>query len=145
MNFEKDESAGYLANHLARLLAQGLHERIKPLGLAPAQFTALVELWRSDGLTQRELAEQLDFDQSTIAKTLSRMERDGLIQRKPHPSDGRAQILKLTEKAASLLIPAMDAAKAQNAEALRKLPDEDQQRFLAMMRIVIDTMRARSE
>jgi DNA-binding MarR family transcriptional regulator len=143
MIFERDESLGYLANHMARLLAQGLHERIKPLGLAPAQFTALVELWRGDGITQRQLTERLDFDQSTIAKTLVRMERDGLIRREAHASDRRAQVLKLTDKARKLLRPAMEAAKAQNDDALEKLSEKDQLRLLAMMRVIIDTLRDR--
>ncbi|MEO0363426.1 MAG: MarR family transcriptional regulator, partial [Pseudomonadota bacterium] len=38
MTFAKSKSAGYVANHMARLFAIGLQRRIKPLGLAPAQF-----------------------------------------------------------------------------------------------------------
>ncbi len=38
-------SAGFLANHMARLFAVALQRRIKPLGLAPAQFMTLLELW----------------------------------------------------------------------------------------------------
>jgi len=45
-DFDKSRSAGYLANHQARLFAQALAESINPMGLAPAQFQCLLELWR---------------------------------------------------------------------------------------------------
>ena len=38
MEFQRDRSAGYLANHMARLFAARLAEALAPLGLAPAQF-----------------------------------------------------------------------------------------------------------
>ncbi len=52
MTFSKDQSAGYLINHLARIFARRLSARIKPLGLTPGTFPALLELWEKDGLTQ---------------------------------------------------------------------------------------------
>ena len=79
MDFRKDESAGYLANHMARLFAIALNERIGPLGLAPAQFMTLLELWNEDGLSQKDLVQRLDVEQATMANTLSRMERDVLV------------------------------------------------------------------
>lgn len=91
MAFEKQKSPGYLANHMARLVAQGLHARIKPLGLVPGQFAALAALWEENGPTQTELIARSNIEQATMANTLSRMERDGLIHRTRHPSDGRAQ------------------------------------------------------
>ena len=41
----KTESAGYLMNHIARQFAILLGEGLKPLGIAPAQFPILLELW----------------------------------------------------------------------------------------------------
>ena len=77
-DFDKHRSAGYLANHMARVFAHALAERIRPLGLAPGQFMTLIELWREDGLTQRDLVARLDVEQATMANTLKRMERDGI-------------------------------------------------------------------
>lgn len=98
MEFEKKKSAGYLANHMARLFAQGLHERIKSLDLAPAQFMTLLELWNEDGLSQKELVERIDVEQATMANTIRRMERDGLITRKQNQKDARSHTIFLTNK-----------------------------------------------
>ncbi|MBB4287180.1 MarR family winged helix-turn-helix transcriptional regulator [Roseospira goensis] len=140
--FDKTQSAGYLANHLARLFAQGLHRRIRPLGLAPAQFMTLLELWAEDGLTQKQLLERLDVEQATMANTLARMERDGLVVRTPHPQDARAQQVWLTDAARALQAPATDAAQAQNRQALAGLSAAEQGQFLDLMRRVLATMRA---
>ena len=91
MDFDKSQSPGYLINHVARLFARGLAARIKPLGITIGTFPVLLELWEEDGLTQKQLVERLDIEQATMANTLSRMERDGLIVRKKDEADGRVQ------------------------------------------------------
>ena len=141
MTFEKSKSAGYLANHMARLFANGLHQRIRPLGLAPAQFMTLLELWEMDGQTQRQLVEKLDVEQATMANTLSRMERDGLIVRKANENDKRSRSICLTKKARTLRGPAIKAAMMQNRQALSGLSPEQQQQFLQMMEKVIEAMK----
>tara|TARA_Y100000815_G_scaffold223482_1_gene210525 strand:- start:2157 stop:2621 length:465 start_codon:yes stop_codon:yes gene_type:complete len=141
MSFEKSTSAGYLANHMARLFARGLQRRVGPLGLAPAQFMTLLELWAEDGLTQKELVARLDVEQATMANTLTRMERDGLILRRPHPQDGRAQQIWLTDRARALQGPATEAASAQNEAALAPLTPEERASFLSLMARVTAAMR----
>jgi DNA-binding MarR family transcriptional regulator len=143
MAFDKTRSAGFLANHMARLFAKGLQQNIKPLGLAPAQFMTLLALWEKDGLTQRELVERLDVEQATMANTLTRMERDGLIQRRAHPDDGRSQSIHLTPKAVALREPATAAARSVNAVALEPLNEAERQAFLDLTWRVIDALKQR--
>jgi DNA-binding MarR family transcriptional regulator len=143
MAFDKTRSAGFLANHMARLFAKGLQQNIKPLGLAPAQFMTLLALWEKDGLTQRELVERLDVEQATMANTLTRMERDGLIQRRAHPDDGRSQSIHLTPKAVALREPATAAARAVNGVALGYLSEEERTAFLDLTWRVIDALKQR--
>lgn len=137
MAFDKNESAGYLINHLARIFAQALAREIRPLGLAPGQFMVLLELWREEGVTQRDLVGRLDVEQATLANTLSRMERDGLVRRVPHPTDGRAQVIRLTERARRLEALATSAADGINRRMLAGLTAVERQRFIETMRRVI--------
>ena len=140
MTFDKWTSAGYLANHMARLFAQGLQARIKPLGLTTGTFPALLELWEEDGLTQKELVERLDIEQATMANTLRRMERDGLVRRRPHPVDRRAQQVWLTLRARSLRDDALAAATAQNEVALAGLAADERRHFVQLMTRTIGAM-----
>ena len=141
MVFEKTTSAGYLTNHMARLFAQALHERIAPLGIVPGQFPALLALWERDGITQKELVARLDIEQATMANTLTRMERDGLIRRTKHPSDARAQQIWLTAKAKAIREKAYTAADEVNAVALSTLSKKERADFIAHMTRVIEALQ----
>lgn len=141
MAFEKEDSAGYLTNHMARLFAKGLQDRIAPLGIVIGQFPILLGLWEQDGITQRELLAKLDIEQATLANTLARMERDGLIKRTRHPSDARAQTISLTKRALDIRDKAYGAAEEQNALAVSALSAEERTQFLDYMRRVIGAMR----
>lgn len=99
MSFNRMDSATYLASLLAKGFSRSLQQRSEALGFSPGQFPLLIELWNEDGLTQRQLIDRLDIEQATMANTLSRMERDGLVERRQHPTDKRAQQIYLTAKA----------------------------------------------
>lgn len=142
MIFSKAGSAGYLINHLARRFARGLTARIEPLGLSTGVFPALLELWESDGLTQSQLVQRLDIEQATMAGTLARMERDGLVVRQRDPDDGRVQRIWLTPQARSLQQPAIQAALDENTEALSGLTPAERQQFIALMVKVLKTSGA---
>ena len=134
-------SAGYLVNNLARLLVEVLRKRIAPLGIVPGQFPTLLALWEKDGLTQKELLALVDIEQATLANTLTRMERDGLIIRKEHPADARARTIHLTEQGHSIRDEAYQAAMQINEEVLADLSDEETQEFLDYMRRVIGRIK----
>lgn len=142
MAFDKEKSAGFLINHIARLFAKELQHRIQPLGIVTGQFPILLELWEGDGLTQRELLEKLDIEQATLANTLTRMQRDGLIKRTKHPTDARAQLIWLTDKASKIKDEAYQSAAQINMEALSVLSKKDQAQFMDLMHRVIAGMRS---
>ena len=112
MGFSRDESAIYLAAKMAREFTMALQKRAAALGFSPGQFPILIELWHEEGLTQRQLLDRIDVEQATLANTLSRMERDGLIVRKTHPGDRRAQIIELTQRGRDLEANAIAASEA---------------------------------
>lgn len=145
MAFSKDGSAGYLVNHMARIFARGLTQRIRPLGLTTGTFPALLELWDTEGLTQKDLVARLDIEQATMAATLARMERDGLVIRRKDKGDARVQRVWLTERARALRGPATAAAMAENAAILDGLSDAEQRQLLALMRKVIALAAARKD
>ncbi|MEP0070898.1 MarR family transcriptional regulator [Pyruvatibacter sp.] len=135
------DSAGYLVNHIARLFADGLRRRVEPLGIVPGQFPALLELWIEDGQTQKQLVEKLDIEQATLAYTLGRMERDGLITREEHPDDRRSRIVYLTDTAKAIRDDAYAAAHETNTIAMSTLSKSEQKQFVDFMQRIIKVMR----
>lgn len=139
--FDKTRSAGALASEIARLYAAALQRALAPLKLSPAQFLALNELWDDDGLTQGELAQRLAVEQATMANTLARMERDRLVQRRPHPDDRRAQQVWLTQAARGLQARAIEAAVNANDPVAEALPAAERELFLSMLGRVVSNLR----
>jgi DNA-binding MarR family transcriptional regulator len=74
-----------------------MHATMAELGLSPGQEHLLGELWREDGLSQRELVERLGIEQSTVAKTVRRLEAGGFVRREPDADDRRVSRVRLTE------------------------------------------------
>jgi DNA-binding MarR family transcriptional regulator len=68
--------------------------RTRPLGdLSVAQISALVSLDTAGALTPRELAEVERVQPPTMTRNVAKLEERGLVQRTPHPTDGRQVVL----------------------------------------------------
>ncbi len=142
MRFSRNDSANYLAAQLAKSFSKALSKRAATLGFSPGQFPVLLELWNEDGLTQRQLLDRVDVEQATLANTLARMERDGLIERKPHPRDRRAQIIELTDKGHELECQAIAASRDTDDAMLAGLLKFERHLLLEYMGRTIDAARA---
>jgi len=129
VRFDRRDSLGYQVNHLARLFARALFRRLAKYDVAPGQFPLLLILWEEENLSQSEVARRLNIEQPTVANTLTRMERDGLVEIAPDPSNRRQVRVKLTEKGRGLERPLTGEARAVNAAAAAGLSATEVQVF----------------
>ena len=67
-----------------------------------AQGRILYVLWQGDGLTISQISAQTSLANTTLTSMLDRMEQSGLIRRSPSPTDRRALLIHLTDKAHAL-------------------------------------------
>jgi DNA-binding MarR family transcriptional regulator len=133
-----DDNLGYLVNRAARLMAQMFSRRLQHHGVALAQWAILLFLYANDGQTQRELSRVVAIEPPTIARTIDRMVRDGLVRREPHPHDGRATRIRLTPRAIALREELAAESMAGNQFAARVLSAEELKTFKTLLRRVID-------
>ncbi|HEX2078455.1 MAG TPA: MarR family transcriptional regulator [Longimicrobium sp.] len=145
MKFDRQQSPGHLINYLARLFARALYRRIDRHGVTRGQFPVLLVLWEQEGATQTQLAERLAVEQPTMANTLKRMERDGLIVRVPDAEDRRQARIHLTPRGRALEEALIASARETNAVALADLDPAETQQFLALARRVIQNLERDSE
>jgi DNA-binding MarR family transcriptional regulator len=138
MHFSRDDSATFLAGKFARAFFQSLSKKAHRLGFTSGQFPILLELWDEDGITQRKLLSRLDVEQATLANTLARMQRAGLIIRRPHPSDKRAQIIDLTDHGRRLKYEATSASSQTDEELLGDLRKFERHLLVEYMRRTIE-------
>lgn len=98
MNFNLDDSVGYLINIVAGKLKNELNRRLTSFDITPEQWAVLNRLWEKDGITQKDLAERTFKDQPNIGRILDKLEKKGLIRRCPDTEDLRVLIVSLTQE-----------------------------------------------
>ncbi|HEX4249813.1 MAG TPA: MarR family transcriptional regulator [Pseudonocardia sp.] len=89
-----------LVTGLSRQIGDHLRERAAMIGLTSAQATALREL--TGPMTMSELAERMSCEPSNATFVIDKLERQGLLERHPHPTDRRAKQLVRTEAGTEL-------------------------------------------
>ena len=78
-----------------------LAERFAAAGhgdIRPSYGSALVPLFEEDGLRMGELSRRAHLSKQTMTELVRRLERDGLVERRPDPADGRASLIFLTAR-----------------------------------------------
>ena len=80
-------------------------------------------------------------EQATVANTLARMQRDGLIERIPHPDDKRAKIITLTALGRSLEARAVEAAAEADAALFSGFKRFERDLMIEYMRMILENAR----
>jgi DNA-binding MarR family transcriptional regulator len=105
---------------LKRELAAAGVPRVKP-----AYLGVLMSLWNEDGLAAAELGRRAGLEPSTMTGLLDRMERDGLLTRRPDPRDRRAQRIDLSEDGKRCREPVLQVVERTLANASKGFSEQE--------------------
>ncbi len=97
-----EKSIGFLLAKAYQRACAIFKEEFDSYDLTPQQFGLLAFLWLEDGLSQTELSARSQIDRTTMGGIVDRLEKEGLVQRRPHPDDRRAYQVFLTAKGKAL-------------------------------------------
>jgi DNA-binding MarR family transcriptional regulator len=95
------DDLGFLLARAAQRWNELLAERFAAAGwgdVSPSYGSVLVPLLEEDGLRLGELARRASLSKQAMTELVRRLERDGLVERRTDPSDGRASVVFLTER-----------------------------------------------
>jgi DNA-binding MarR family transcriptional regulator len=99
MNMTVDKSAfGYTVADITRLFRRIFDRRSAHLELTRAQWRALSRIERMEGLSQAELAEELEMEAIAVGRVVDRLETAGFIERRADQTDRRCWRLHLLPK-----------------------------------------------
>ena len=91
------QEASYLVLGLSHCLHDGVAAYAKEIGLTVAQAKVLMAL-RPEGLvSQRELADQLDYDPSNLTGLIDKLEERGAVRRQPDSVDRRVNMIVISD------------------------------------------------
>ncbi|MDK1374293.1 MULTISPECIES: MarR family transcriptional regulator [unclassified Sinorhizobium] len=131
---------GHLISLAARGFARLSEARLKPLGFGVGYLPVLIALQNGKASTQRDLARFAKVEQPPMAQMLARMERDGLIQRTPHPEDGRSSRIVLTRAAQARLPDAIETLFKGNRDAMDGFTEEEAVQLVALLTRLIENL-----
>lgn len=89
---------GRLLSAAARSVERDWDERLRAIGLPHAALIAVDILIRTGPTGADTIARTARVQPQTMSRTLERMERDGLVERTPHPDDRRRRLVTVTDR-----------------------------------------------
>lgn len=117
-----------------------VRERQAPLfaryGLQHGEFDALATLRRSgapEGLTPTALFEAAMMSSGGMTARIDRLEKAGLVERRPHPTDRRATLVRLTDKGFALIESIMPSHEETAHDILAPLSADEQKTLNALL------------
>ncbi|MDJ0390621.1 MarR family transcriptional regulator [Roseomonas sp. E05] len=124
---------GFVLHDVARFLRKRFEQRARCLGLTRSQWQVLAFLAPNEGIHQGGLAELLEIEPITLARLLDRLEGNGLVERRQHPTDRRVWQLYLTAKAHPMLARMRQIGDRTRAEALDGLSQAEREELLRLL------------
>jgi DNA-binding MarR family transcriptional regulator len=124
-----EDDIAYSLIHLIKEHRRHADEELQKLGLHAAQEFVLFLLWEEDGLSQSRLAARLKLELPTITKSVQRMERAGLVERRADRQDTRVSRVYLTEAGRALYEPAKQVWKNLDARICLHMTETEQLLF----------------
>jgi DNA-binding MarR family transcriptional regulator len=124
---------GYNARRAALSIIELFLERLAPYGLKPVDFSVMSTICHNPGVTSRQLCATLNLLPPNLVGLIQSLESRGLIERQPHPHDGRAVGLHATPKGQALMVQAEQTATELEVEKTAKLTPGERKTLLALL------------
>jgi DNA-binding MarR family transcriptional regulator len=119
---------------LIRRLRRAHAERLKPLGLTPAQERALRMITRSsEPLRMTDLAERLGIVPRSVTTVVDALEEAGLVRREVDPRNRRAILLQLTERGAALRDELRDSRQSDAEKLFAPLTEPERETLASLL------------
>jgi len=124
---------GYNTRRAYLVISAVFAERMADYGLKPVDFSVLSLLAHNPGATSRQLCARLDILPPNFVNIVAGMDKRGLIERRPHPFDGRAVGLHLTPAGEALVREAEKAVVQLEQDASAKLTARERETLIRLL------------
>jgi DNA-binding MarR family transcriptional regulator len=129
-------SVGFTLSQLGFATSGRFGQLMEGLGLEPRHFAVLRAVAEAGGQSQQAVAQRLHIPASTMVSLLDHMEREGLIERRPHPTDRRTRLPHLTGRGEEVLDRAVRLGAQWEETICSGLSPAERDLLLALLRRV---------
>ena len=127
---------GYNARRAALAVIDLFLQRMAPYKLRPVDFSVASMIVHNPGITSRQLCSTLGILPPNLVGMINALEKRGLIDKRAHPSDGRANGLHASAEGIALLQQAQAAALALEDEVASNLTASERKTLLRLLKKV---------
>lgn len=127
--FDLASRPGFLIRRLHQIHVALFIEECAAFEVTPVQYSLMTVLHARPGLEQARLGEETGVDRATLANVVGRLERRGLVRRRPSGRDRRVRLVSLTPAGAALLIQMEEPARRAHTRTLAALPPDARHAF----------------
>ena len=131
----------FLVFDVARAMRTYIDQRAREHGMTRAQWRVLARLERHEGMTQAEMAEALEIQPISLVRLIDRLCLHGLVERRPHPRDRRANRLYLTEKGRATLVQLVPVGRTVAGEVLAHFDEPQVADLLQKLLLIRNNIR----
>lgn len=124
---------GYNARRASLVIIDHFVRGMAEFDLRPVDFSVLSVIGHNPGVTSRQLCAVLSILPPNLVGLIKGLESRGLIERRPHPQDRRAQGLHATEAGMALMLRAEARASELERQAAQTLSEAEQNQLIALL------------
>ena len=117
-------------------LLRRLRAESNPDGLTWSQTVALARLEKAGPMTTADLARAELVKPQSMGATLAELEREGLLERRPHPTDGRQVLFALTAEGIEARRKRSAAKQKWLLAAMAKLDPAERQTIMSAVALI---------
>jgi DNA-binding MarR family transcriptional regulator len=117
-------------------LLRRLRSETNPSELNLSQLSALSRMDQSGAMTTADLARAESMKPQSMGAVLASLEQEGLVQRRPHPSDGRQILFALTDAGAEVRRQRGIAKREWLLAAIAKLEPAELQTLISAIPLI---------
>ncbi len=140
--WDPESTAAFWINRASRSLLRRSDACLRPFGFAMSHLPVLRALADGQALSQMELAQAARVEQSSMAETLARMVRDGVVEREPNPDDKRGTLISITRRSRARFPAAKAALVEVEREATEGLSDAEKALLREVLQRVVRNLEA---
>jgi DNA-binding MarR family transcriptional regulator len=128
---------GYSLRRAQVWVFQDFIRALSVIDIRPAQYSVLVVIGANPGLSQAELADRLAIERARLVHMLDHLQRRGLTERLPSPTDRRTHALQLTREGQRVLKRAKALAAGHEARLTEKLGADAREQVLELLKVFV--------
>jgi DNA-binding MarR family transcriptional regulator len=143
--YDINESLPMLMMTCVKFMREGLNSTFSNAGfeVTNEQWNILVHLAQQDGISQQVLADAYGRSKVSVLNLLKKLEKSGLVVRKPNPADGRYNCVYLTNEGRKLQQTLIPLAKKNIARMCAGLDEKEIAYLKNVMRTMTKNIKAK--